>query len=162
MGKPSNEELAQLEYNHEWYRNSPWSSFDPRMLPAEQVEKMGFTVTAQTRSTDAWLAYDRLFADGELSIAVHFGWDYWDRYDIKGSRNLYNYLTGQGFTSPVASYEKLERDSGPLTKTIQSNGKPVVVKVWIFHPGDPANMIPGPDPDTDAGGKVLEADMRDS
>ena len=162
MGKPTNDELAQLTYNHEWYRSAPWDSFDPRMLPADQVEKMDFKVTAQTRSDDAWLAYDRLFADGELSVAVHFGWDYWDRYDIKGSRNLYNYLTGQGFTSPVESYEKLDRTSGPLTKTITSNGKPVVVKIWIFHPGDPANMIPGPDPDTDAGGKVLEADMRDS
>ena len=120
------------------------------------------TIKAQTTSSDAWLAYDRLLADGEISIAVHFGWDYWDRYDLKGSRNLYNYLVAQGFASPVASYDKMDRTSGPLTKTIKSNGKPVNVKIWIFHPGDPANHVLGPDPDTDAGGKILEADMRDS
>ena len=136
--------------------------FDPTKLTAAELEKMPMTMTQQTASSDAWLAYDRLLADGEISIAVHFGWDYWDRYDIKGSRNLYNYLVGQGFASPVASYDKLDRTSGPLTKTIQSNGKPVVVKIWIFHPGDPANSVLGPDPDTDAGGKILEADMRDS
>jgi len=123
---------------------------------------MAITLTAQTASTDAWLAYDRLLADGEITIAVHFGWDYWDRYDLKGSRNLYNFLVDNGFASPVASYDALDRTSGPLTKTIQSNGKPVVVKIWIFHPGDPANHVLGPDPDTDAGGKILEADMRDS
>jgi hypothetical protein len=75
---------------------------------------------------------------------------------------LYNYLVAQGFASPVASYDKMDRTSGPLTKTIKSNGKPVNVKIWIFHPGDPANHVLGPDPDTDEGGKILEADMRDS
>ena len=34
--------------------------------------------------------------------------------------------------------------------------------MWIFHPGDPTQMVPGPDPDTDEGGKVLEADVRDT
>ncbi|MGZ3440233.1 MAG: hypothetical protein ACXVDD_11990 [Polyangia bacterium] len=162
LGKVSNADLARLEYNHEWYRDSPWDAFDPSKLTADQLEKMAMTITKQTASTDAWLAYDRLLADGEISIAVHFGWDYWDRYDLKGSKNLYNFLVDNGFASPVASYDKMDRTSGPLTRTIQSNGKPVVVKIWIFHPGDPANHVLGPDPDTDAGGKILEADMRDS
>ena len=146
LGKVSNDDLARLEYNHEWYRDSPWDAFDPSKLTA----------------ADAWLAYDRLLADGEISIAVHFGWDYWDRYDLKGSKNLYNFLVDNGFASPVASYDAMDRTSGPLTRTIKSNGKSVVVKIWIFHPGDPANHVLGPDPDTDAGGKILEADMRDS
>jgi hypothetical protein len=162
LGKVTNDDLARLEYNHEWYRDEPWASFDPSKLAAAELEKMAMTIKAQTASPDAWLAYDRLLADGEITIGVHFGWDYWDRYDIKGSRNLYNYLVGQGFASPVASYDALDRTSGPLTKTIQSNGKPVVVKVSIFHPGDPANHVLGPDPDTDEGGKILEGDMRDS
>jgi len=161
IGKPSNAELAQLEFNHEWYRNSPWSSWDPTKLADDQLEKIAMKIVAQTRSSDAYLAYDRLLADGEISVAVHFGWDYWDRYDIKGSRNLYSFLVGQGFASPAESYQKYD-SKAPLTKTIHSNGKPVVVKIWIFHPGDPAQMVPGPDPDTDEGGKLLEADMRDS
>ncbi len=161
IGKPSNRELAQLEFNHEWYRNSPWSSWDPTKQSDDALEKIAMKIVAQTRSSDAWLAYDRLLADGEITVGVHFGWDYWDRYDIKGSRNLYNFLVGQGFTSPAESYEKYD-SKAPLTKTIQSNKKPIVVKIWIFHPGDPAQMVPGPDPDTDEGGKLLEADMRDT
>jgi hypothetical protein len=162
LGKVSNEDLARLDFNAEWYRDAPWSSFDPGKLPAEQVETMELVIKAQTVSKDAYLAYDRLFADGQLSIGVHFGWDYHSRQDISGSRALYTWLLGQGFASPVASYEALARTSGPLTKTIFSNGKPITVKLSLFHPGDAANGVPGPDPDTAAGGKQLEADMRKS
>jgi hypothetical protein len=162
LGKPTNDELAQLEFNHEWYRSAPWDSFDPSKLTAAELEKMTIKVQKQVASPDAWLAYDRLLADGEISVGVHFGWDYWSRYDIKGARNLYNYLVAQGFASPAASFDKYDRTSGPLTKTIKSNGKNVVVKISVFHPGDPANHVIGPDPDTDEGGKILEADMRDS
>ena len=160
MRKVSNDELSHLEYNHEWYRN--YSDFDPKTTSPDLVEKIDLTVVAQKVSSDAYLAYDRLFADGELSVAVHFGWDYHARYDIQGARNLYTWLVGQGFRSPVASFAQLLRDSGPLTKTIVSNKKNVVVKVWIFHPGDASQGVPGPDPDTDAGGKILEGDMRQS
>lgn len=162
LGKVSNDDLARLEYNHEWYRDPPWDSFDPTKLAASDVEKMDMTLAPQTASSDAWLAYDRLLADGEITIGVHFGWDYWDRYDIKGARNLYNFLIGEGFASPVGGFDAYDRTSGPLTKTIHSNGKPIAVEIWIFHPGDPANHVLGPDPDTDEGGKILEADMRDS
>lgn len=163
MGKVSNADLARLDTNHEWYRSPPWDSFDPTKMPADQLEAIDLTIVPQKGSSDAFLAYDRLFADGELSIAVHFGWDYWSRYDIQSSRALYTWLTGsQGFQSPVAAYEKYLRTSGPLTKTIRSNGKDIVVKLWIFHPGDASQNVPGPDPDTDEGGKVLEDDVRDS
>jgi hypothetical protein len=162
IGKPSNAEMAKLEFNHEWYRDSPWSSWDPSKQPAEKLEALALTVKQQTESKDAWLAYDRLLADGELTVGVHFGHDYHARYDILGSRNLYNWLVSEGFESPVESYEKYLRDSGPLQKTIQSNGKPVNVKVWIYHPAAADMNAPGPDPDTDEGGKELEADMNQS
>ncbi len=45
---------------------------------------------------------------------------------------------------------------------MRSNGKDIAVKLWIFHPGDASQNVPGPDPDTGEGGKVLEADMRES
>ncbi len=162
IGKVANEDLARLEFNHEWYRDSPWTDFDPSKLTAEQLETLDLLVAPQPATKDAYLAYDRLFADGELTIAAHFGWDYHNRYDIIGSRNLYNWAVRNGFASPVASYDKLLRTSAPLTRTVTSNGKDVVVKLWIFHPGDASKSIPGPDPDTDAGGKVLENDMRES
>jgi hypothetical protein len=162
MGKVSNAELAQLEFNHEWYRNAPWSSFDPSKLTEDKLEKIALTIKPQAASKDRWLAYDRLYADGELTIAVHFGHDYHGRYDIVGSRSLYDDLVSMGWKSPVESYDKLLRDSGPLTTTIRSNGKPINVKLWIYHPGDPAQNVPGPDPDTDEGGKILENDMKES
>jgi hypothetical protein len=163
MGRVPNADLSRLDTNHEWYRDAPWSSFDPSTLRPDQLEKIDLAIVPQEGSKDAFLAYDKLFADGELSIAVHFGWDYWSRYDITSSRNLYNWLTrDEGFRSPVASYETYLRTSGPLTKTIQSNGKDIAVKLWIFHPGDASQGVPGPDPDTDEGGIVLEDDVRDS
>lgn len=163
MGKVPNADLARLDTNHEWYRDAPWSSFDPATLPADRLESIDLSIVPQPGSKDAYLSYEKLFADGELSIAVHFGWDYWSRYDIQSSRTLYGWLTGsQGFRSPAPSYEKYLRTSGPLTKTIRANGKDVVVKLWLYHPGDASQNVPGPDPDTDAGGKVLEDDVRDS
>lgn len=163
MGKVSNSDLARLDTNHEWYRDAPWSSFDPTTLPADRLESIDLSLVPQPGSKDAYLSYDKLFADGELSIGVHFGWDYWSRYDIQSSRTLYGWLTtSQGFRSPVPSYEKYLRTSGPLTKTIRANGKDVLVKLWLYHPGDASQNVPGPDPDTDEGGKVLEDDVRDS
>jgi hypothetical protein len=162
IGKPTNAEMAKLEFNHEWYRNAPWTDWDPTKQPAEKLEALPLSVVQQSESKDAWLAYDRLLADGEITVGIHFGWDYHARYDVLGSRNLYNWLVTEGFQSPAESYEKYERTSGPLTKTIQSNGKPVIVKVWVFHPGAADMNAPGPDPDTDEGGKLLEADMNQS
>lgn len=164
LGRVSNDDLARLETNHEWYRDAPWSSFDPAKLSADQVENVEALIVPQKLSTDSWLAYDRLLADGVVTVAVHFGWDYWDRYDIKGSRTFFDSLVSQGFALPegVKEYEDYLRTSGPLTKTIRSNKKEVVVQVWIFHPGNAAENVPGPDPDTDEGGRVLEEDMRDS
>lgn len=162
VGKVSNADLAQLDTNHEWYRDAPWSSFDPTKLDASQQETLSLAITPQTASADAWLPYNRLFADGELTIALHTGWDYHARYDITSARNVYTWLTQNGFKSPVASFALLDRTSGPLTKTIVANRKSVSVKVWVFHPGDASQGVLGPDPDTNAGGVVLENDMRES
>jgi hypothetical protein len=71
-------------------------------------------------------------------------------------------VDSQGFRSPVAGYEKLLRTSGPLTKTIRANGRDVRVKLSLYHPGDASQNVPGPDPDTDEGGRDLEADARES
>ena len=48
--------------------------------------------------------------------------------------------------------------TAPFTKTIDANGTPIRVEVRIFA-GKPGHVD---DPNTDAGGKVLEADMRES
>ncbi len=163
VGKLSNQDLAKLEYNHEWYREAPWDTFDPKAVPAGQVEQLQMTIAAEPKTSDAYLAYDRLFADGELTIAVHYGWDYAQRTDISSSRKLFDSLVKAGYKAPAGNYAAYDASKmGPLTKTITSNGKPVVVKFSIFHPGDASQGVPGPDPDTDAGGKELERQMRES
>lgn len=158
VGKISNEDMARLQTNGEWYRQSPWDSFDPKKVDASRLETMKLAVWAEPRSVDAWLDYSRLFADGRLTVAVHFGWDYHKEYHLVHSREVYDWLVGQGFASPVKSYDAYTRTSGPLAKDIVANGRKVRVEVSLFwgKPGTDTN------PDTDAGGRVLEGDMRRS
>lgn len=159
VGKVSNTDLARLDINAEWYRSTPWSEFDATKVDASKIEYLDCTLTAEPRSSDAWIDYRRLFDDGELSISVHFGWDYHSEYHLKHSKDVYTWLTGQqGFLSPSSSYDTYTRTSGPLTKTIQADGKPVAVKIWLYwgQPGSDA------DPDTASGGKTLENDMREA
>jgi hypothetical protein len=159
VGKISNEEMARLETNGEWYRKAPWSSFNPATVDASKLETLVLAVTPEQRSTDGWIDVNRLFADGRVTMGVHFGWDYHSEYHLKHSREVYDWLVReQGFASPVGAYDQLTRTSGPLTKVINANGKPVTVEISLFW-GKPGTET---DPDTDAGGKVLEDDMRRS
>jgi hypothetical protein len=155
VGVVSNAELAKLELDKEWYRKSPWSGFDPSKVQPEQVETLDLAVWPEERSSDGWIDYNRLFEDGELTISLHFGWDYHKEYHLVHSRDVYNWLVGQGFDSPVASYEAYDRTSGPLTRTITANGKEIKVSVSMYW-GKPGTAT---DPDTDAGGQQLEDDM---
>ena len=154
IGRPTNEELAEPE----WYRNAPWSSWNPATVPAEQKETLELSIREERTSSDAWWDYDRLFADGELTVDVHFGWDYHADYHLKHSRAFYSWLRGRGFSSPVGSFDAYKRTSGPLTKTIKADGRNVRVKIRIFY-GKPGTDT---DPSTDAGGRVLEDDVRAS
>ncbi|MBI5533373.1 MAG: lamin tail domain-containing protein [Deltaproteobacteria bacterium] len=159
IGKISNEDMARLETNFEWYRESPWSEFDPSKVDASRLDTVTLTVTAEQRSVDGWIDMNRLTADGKVTMGVHFGWDYHNNYHLLHSREIYDWLVNtQGFKSPVDSYDALTHTSGPLTKTIQANGKPVAIEISLFW-GKPGTDV---DPDTDAGGKVLEDDMRKS
>jgi hypothetical protein len=152
IGKPTNEEMAQLETNHEWYRNAPWSGWDPAMVSADKKEAITFGIKPDKVSTDGFFNLDKYTADGVLDIDVFFGWDYHDNYHIKHSQSFFTWLKGQGFTAPVASWDAMTKDTGPFTKTVQADGKPVKVEVRFYF-GKPMTAT---DPDTDAGGKVLE------
>ncbi len=155
VGKVSNAEMAKLELDKEWYRKSPWSPFDPTKVEPSKVETLALTIWPEERSSDGWIDYARLFEDGELTVSVHFGWDYHKEYHLVHSKDVYNWLVQRGFQSPVASYDEYTRESGPLTKTITANGEPVKVSVWLYW-GKPGTET---DPDTDAGGQLLEDDM---
>lgn len=159
IGRPTNEEMARLETNAEWYRQAPWSPWDPAKVPAEKKEALTLAIREERKSTDAWWDYARLFDDGVLDVDVHFGWDYHGAYHIKHARALYQWLVGEkGFRSPVASFDAYVRTSGPLTRTLDANGRQIRVEVRLFY-GKPGSEA---DPDTDAGGRVLEDDVRAS
>ncbi len=158
VGNPSNADKALLETNDEWYRKAPWDGWNPSAVVDSLKKTLTFSIDPETESQDAWFDYAELFADDALTIDVHFGWDYHNDYHLVHSRALFRWLENQGFEAPVASYDELNRQSGAFTKTLDANGRTVVVEVRLFF-GTPGTDT---DPDTDAGGTVLEADMRES
>lgn len=158
IGKISTQEMLKLEINNEWYRKAPWSDFNPEDVDPERLTSVRMYLEPQQRSTDAWFDYARLVEDGVLDIDVHFGWDYHKEYHLVHSESVYNNLTRTGFKSPVDSYADYDRSSGPLTRTVLTPMGPVEIQVKLFW-GAPGTET---DPDTDAGGRLLEDDMRES
>jgi hypothetical protein len=158
MGRPTNTQLAQLETNGEWYRQAPFSAWNPATQPASAREDVTLTIRPERESVDAWLDYPRLFEDGLLDIDVHLGWDYHANYHQMHAQAMWTWLRARDFTAPVSSFAALDRDSGPFTRTITANGRTVRVEVRLFWGHDGGST----DPDTAAGGRLLEADMRDS
>ena len=159
VGKVSNADIVRLDTDREWYRSGPWGSFTPDSVGDGQKEQLALTIRAQVAEDDAWIDLARLFDDGKLSIGVHYGWDYHNKYHEVHSKALYSWLTTRkGFRSPVDSWEKLRHDAGPLTGTVSYGGRRIDVELSLFwgRAGDAT------DPDTAAGGRQLEADMLES
>ncbi len=158
IGRPSNADLARLETNAEWYRDAPWSGWNPSAVPAAQKESITFSIAREKASTDGFFDLARLTADGKLDLDVYFGWDYHSAYHLKHSKQFFTWLKAQGFTAPVASWDKLTHTSGAFKRTVKADGKSVAVEVRVYF-GKPGTAT---DPDTDAGGRVLEALALDS
>jgi hypothetical protein len=152
VGKPSNEEMNQLETNSEWYRNAPWSGWNPANVSADKKETIAFSITREKASTDGFFDLEKLTADGKLDIDVYFGWDYHAEYHIQHSKAFYSWLKEQGFTAPVASWEAMKHTTGAFKRTVKADTKTIAVEVRFYF-GKPGTAT---DPDTDAGGKVLE------
>lgn len=152
IGKPSNADMAKLETNSEWYRSAPWSPWNPANVAEAQKEKITFAISKERPSTDAFFDMARLTSDGVLDIDVYFGWDYHSEYHLKHSKSFMSWLKNQGFSAPVATWEQLTPTSGAFKRTVKADTKTVNVEVRIFF-GKPGTET---DPDTDAGGKVLE------
>lgn len=156
IGKPTN---AEMEGDAEWYRKAPWDNWNPVNVPAYQKESLTLSIREETRSTDGWWDYRRLLEDGVLTVDAHFGYDYNpEAAHLTDSKAFYKWLVDRGFRSPVSSFDKLTRTSGPLTKTINADGRNVKVEVRIYYPKPGTST----DPQTDAGGKQLERDMFES
>ena len=159
VGLPTNDEMTHLVTDEEWYRQAPWDAWDPSKVDASKKTTMTFSIAPETHaSTDAFFDINKLISDKVLDIDVHFGWDYHDNFHLKHSKDLFGWLVDQGFTPPVSSWEKLTHTSGPFTRTMDANGKQIRIDVRIFF-GKPGAEN---DTETDAGGKVLENDLRTS
>jgi hypothetical protein len=152
IGKPTNAEMARLETNAEWYRNAPWSSWNPSAVAADKKEAIAFSITRERASTDGFFDIARLTADGKLDIDVYFGWDYHSEYHLKHSRSFFTWLKNEGFATPVASWDAMTHETGAFKRTVKADGKTVNVEVRFYF----GKSGTATDPDTDAGGKVLE------
>lgn len=155
IGKPT---VAEMEDDAEWYRQEPWKAWDPATQPASKKETLTLSIRPETKSSDGWWDYKRLFEDGVLTVDVHYGYDYAAQGHLTDSKAFYKWLTDRGFRSPTTSYDKYKRTSGAITKTIKADGRNVKVEVRLFY-GRPGTDT---DPGTDAGGRQLENDLRDS
>jgi hypothetical protein len=147
--------LAEMEGDSEWYRKAPWDGWNPAAVPASKKTTMTLGIRQETKSSDGWWDYKRLMEDGTLSIDVHYGYDYHAQGHLTDSKAFYGWLTEHGFRSPTSSYDTYTRTSGPLTRKLDADGRSVKVEVRLFY-GRPGTNV---DPDTDAGGILLEKDM---
>lgn len=154
IGKVSTAEMQRLTLNSEWYRNAPWSSFNPDTVSDDRLETIELNLEEQERSTDAWIDYPRLIEDGVVDVSIFFGWDYHNDYHIVHSRSVFNALVRQGFEAPT-TYDNYTTERAPLTRTINVGGQDVEYRItlWWGQPGTDT------DPDTDAGGIKLEEEM---
>lgn len=155
IGTPT---VAEMERDAEWYRKDPWNAWNPVNVPASKKMPLTLTIRPEVKSSDGWWDYKGLTEDGTLSIDVHYGYDYHAQGHLTDSKAFYRWLLDKGFRSPASSYESYTRTSGPLTRTLDADGRNVRVEVRLFY-GRPGTNT---DPDTDAGGIVLEKDMLQS
>jgi hypothetical protein len=131
LGKLSNAELLGS-----WQGRFGVHSWDPRSLDAAAVETLPLAVRAAPRSSNAYLNYQALYADGKLTVGAQFGWDYnAGRQDLANARELYDDLIAAGFASPVAAYDELKLDSPPLTRQASVGGMSVEIELKLVHPG---------------------------
>ncbi len=138
MGKLSNDELLAGTWQgrfgvHDW---------DPNTVDAALIETQPMLVAVNPRSSNAYIDYKKLYADGKLEVGAQFGWDYnAGRADLANAEQLFDELLEIGFNSPVAAFKDLKLDSAPLSRASIYNGKPVEITVKLVHPGmvaDPA------------------------
>jgi hypothetical protein len=138
MGKVSNDDLLAGG----WQSRYDVHGWDPAKVAATDVETLPMVVAPVTRSSNAYLDYNRLYADGKLEVGAQFGWDYnAGRADLANAEQLYDELVGIGFASPVSAFKDLKLDSPALTRTGTFHGEQVAISVKLVHPGmvaDPA------------------------
>ena len=99
-----------------------------------QRERVEFEIRGH-QSHDAFPRYTELFEDGVFDIAIHFGGDYnEERLDLETARWLVELLIDDGWVNPeVSSFETLTMDSPPFTRSLEIEGRPLEVQVYLYH-----------------------------
>lgn len=160
VGAPTNEELAELETDNEWFRRAPWTDWNPSRAAADTpTRQLVVTFSPEEATPDSWFDYPALFEDGVLTIDVHLGYDYHNQYHRRHARALYLWLKNElGFRSPITNFDQLTNTTEPFVSTIRAWGDEVRVEVRLFYGKDGGAN----DPNTDEGGRALDADLRRS
>jgi hypothetical protein len=111
---------------------------------AGELEEILVAVEAEKESFDAFPEYNRLFEDGKLDILVLVGGDYnEERYDLKATEEIFQWLKRAGYAHPAAAYTDLTLDSPPFASSIDANGRKIDVEVTLYHP----DIVPDADLD---------------
>ncbi len=125
--------LPKLTESQLKYASYP-KAFNPETFDGD-TEEIEVVVSPEDESFDAFPEYDRLFADGVLDVLVVVGGDYnEERYDLKATEEIYNWLKRAGYDHPTSNWKELTLDSPDFTKTLRVNGKDVAVRVQLLHP----------------------------
>ena len=145
IGKPTN---AEMERDAEWYRKAPWDAGTRRTCPRRQKETLTLAIKPRTRSrATAGGTTQRLFEDGMLTIDAHFGYDYNpEAAHLADSQGVLQLARSRGFKSPVSSWDKYTRTSGPLTRTLDADGKRSRSRSASSIRGPARRPIPTPTP----------------
>ena len=98
------------------------------------IEVVEFEISGHP-SHDAFPRYQELFEDGVFDIGIHFGGDYnEERLDLETAKWLVELLVEDGWQNPeVRTFEDLEIDSPPFTRTLTIEGRAIEVQVYIYH-----------------------------
>jgi hypothetical protein len=116
------------------------------------------------QSRNAWIDYNRLLEDNELTIAIHIGYfeEIYDTLNILGIKYgpvLCDYINDYpGIKTPVSDCNNFTNDSGPIEKTFIYDGRTITMKLWIYW-GEEGTSA---DPNTDEGSDLLNQQIGDS
>ncbi|MBI3204553.1 MAG: hypothetical protein HYZ29_23660 [Myxococcales bacterium] len=127
--------LTTAELESQSY-STTYKGFDPSKHPAESIQTLGVEIAKKPIEPDAYPEYSKWMEDGVLDIAIHIGGDYNEqRYDLQTAKDVFARLQSDlKLTAPVAAFDQLKSTSGPFKTTLDANGKPVEIQVFLFHP----------------------------
>ena len=119
VGTPTNEQLAELETDKEWFREAPFADWNPDAVDEKFKRELKLYISPDEPTPDAWLDFPAMFDDGVLSIDVHFGYDYHNQYHRKHARKVYEWLKNEmGYEAPATNFDDYHDTDRILRSTL--------------------------------------------